>query len=191
MDGFIRVNRNAFSHEFCNKVIDYFNEAEEGGLVIDRQSHDQVPKLLKQDLAKFIPEQSFPFSHTSKEILTEFNDVFWGKCYAEYANQYDILSSCDAHKSYTIKIQKTRPGEGYHVWHAENTCREHSNRLLTWTVYLNDEFEAGETEFLYQHYRYKPNKGDCVIFPAAFTHTHRGNPPIGGDKYIITGWIEF
>ena len=50
MDGFIRVNKNVFSHEFCNKVIDYFNEAEEGGLVIDRQSHDQVPKLLKQDL---------------------------------------------------------------------------------------------------------------------------------------------
>lgn len=137
MDGFIRINRNAFSHEFCDKVINYFNGAEEGGLVIDRQSHDQVPKLLKQDLAKFLPEQSFPFSHTSTEILTEFNDVFWGKCYKEYADQYDILSTCAAHNSYTIKIQKTRPGEGYHVWHAENTCREHSNRLLT-DLTLND-----------------------------------------------------
>jgi len=38
---------------------------------------------------------------------------------------------------------------------------------------------------------YKPKKGDCIIFPTAYTHTHRGNPPIGGDKYIITGWVEF
>lgn len=26
---------------------------------------------------------------------------------------------------------------------------------------------------------------------AGFTHTHRGNPPISGTKYIITGWVEF
>jgi hypothetical protein len=81
-----------------------------------------------------------------------------------------------------MKIQKTQPGQGYHIWHAETTNKETANRLLTWTVYLNDDFEAGETEFLYQQYRYKPSKGDCIIFPAAYTHTHRGNPPIGGTK---------
>jgi hypothetical protein len=117
--------------------------------------------------------------------------VFWGDCYKQYAEKYSILSTLAEHKSYTMKIQKTQPGQGYHIWHAETTNRETGNRLLTWTVYLNDEFEAGETEFLYQHYRYKPQKGDCIIFPAAYTHTHRGNPPIGGDKYIITGWVEF
>ena len=117
--------------------------------------------------------------------------MFWGHCYKEYADQFDILKTFAEHKSYTMKIQKTQPGQGYHIWHAEATNKESSHRLLTWTVYLNDEFEAGETEFLYQHYRYKPQKGDCIIFPAAYTHTHRGNPPIGGDKYIITGWVEF
>jgi hypothetical protein len=73
----------------------------------------------------------------------------------------------------------------------KQTDRESSTRVLVWTVYLNDNFDAGETEFLYQQYRYKPKRGDVVIFPAAFTHTHRGNPPINGTKYIITGWIEF
>ena len=23
------------------------------------------------------------------------------------------------------------------------------------------------------------------------THVHRGNPPLSGSKYIITGWLEF
>ena len=28
------------------------------------------------------------------------------------------------------------------------------------------------------------------IFPAGFMHTHRGNPPISNDKYILTGWFS-
>ena len=27
-----------------------------------------------------------------------------------------------------------------------------------------------------------------IMFPAGFTHTHRGNPPIGNPKYIATSW---
>ena len=189
MDNFIEVYKNVFSDEFCKQVIEWFKVAEENGMTLDRQSHDNASKMNKEDLATYLPH--FPMQHTSKALLNEFNRVFWGECYKQYADKFDVLKTCDKHNSYTIKIQKTQPGQGYHVWHPETTNRESSNRLLTWSVYLNDNFEAGETEFLYQHYRYKPQKGDCIIFPAAFTHTHRGNPPIGGDKYIITGWVEF
>ena len=55
-------------------------------------------------------------------------------------------------------------------------------------LYLNDDFEGGETEFLYQNRRELPVAGDVIIFPAGYTHTHRGNPPIGGTKYIATSW---
>ena len=36
--------------------------------------------------------------------------------------------------------------------------------------------------------RVKAKTGRLIIFPAGYTHTHRGNPPIGGDKYILTNW---
>ena len=36
-----------------------------------------------------------------------------------------------------------------------------------------------------------PKAGSLLIAPAAFTHTHRGNRPVGGDKYIATSWILF
>ena len=42
-----------------------------------------------------------------------------------------------------------------------------------------------------KHLRVKPKQGTLVIWPAAFTHTHRGNPPLSNDKYIVTGWTEF
>ena len=189
MDNFIEVYKGAFSDEYCDNLIQYFKNAEEGGMTVNRQDHEGSLKMDKEDLATYIP--SFPMNHTQKELMIEFNRLFWEGCYKQYAKKYSILNNLQKHASYTIKLQKTQPGQGYHVWHCESTDRETSCRLLTWTVYLNDEFEAGETEFLYQQYRYKPSKGDCIIFPANFTHTHRGNPPIGGDKYIITGWVEF
>ena len=57
-------------------------------------------------------------------------------------------------------------------------------------IYLNDDFENGETEFLYQQTRITPKEGKFIIFPCSWPWTHRGNPPIGGSKYIITSWIE-
>ena len=53
---------------------------------------------------------------------------------------------------------------------------------------MNTIEEGGETEFLYINKRIKAEQGRLIIFPASFTHTHRGNPPIGQDKYIIATW---
>ena len=64
-------------------------------------------------------------------------------------------------------------------------------RSGAYILYLNDVPEGGETEFLYQRLRVSPKEGTLVIFPASYTHTHRGNPPLRGSKYIMTGWIEF
>ena len=56
-------------------------------------------------------------------------------------------------------------------------------------IYLNDVEEGGETEWLYQQLKIKPKKNTAVIWPGSFTHLHRGNPPISGTKYILTGWF--
>lgn len=84
---------------------------------------------------------------------------------------------------------------GYPYWHCEQYPRDREcealHRVLLWTAYLNDEFAEGETEFLFQQRKVKPQTGALVIAPAAFTHTHRGNRPRGGDKYIATSWVLF
>jgi hypothetical protein len=95
-----------------------------------------------------------------------------------------------------INLQRYSAGRGgYPYWHCELFPRdahgETLHRHLLWTVYLNDGFDAGETEFLYQQRRIVPKTGSLLIAPAAFTHTHRGNRPDGGDKVIATSWILF
>jgi hypothetical protein len=93
-------------------------------------------------------------------------------------------------------LQRYTDGRGgYPYWHCEHYPRhpdaETLHRTVLWTLYLNDGFEAGETEFLYQQRRVVPRSGTLLIAPVAFTHTHRGNTPRGGDKYIATGWALF
>jgi len=90
----------------------------------------------------------------------------------------------------SFKIQKTNPSEGYHGWHHEVGNKSVTDRVLVYTIYLNNIKEGGETEFLYQQKRISPNVGDICFFPPYFTHTHRGNPPIKNSKYIVTGWFN-
>ena len=95
-----------------------------------------------------------------------------------------------------INLQHYRADAGgYPYWHCELYPRDASgeslHRWLLWTIYLNEGFEAGETEFLYQERRIEPRTGRLLIAPTAFTHTHRGNRPRGGDKVIATSWILF
>ena len=91
-----------------------------------------------------------------------------------------------------MKMQKTSSGGGYHVWHGEQGNGDQANRGLVYMLYLNTvPVEAnGETEFLYQQRRINPVENTMVLWPASFTHTHRGNPVYGDNhKYIITGWF--
>lgn len=95
-----------------------------------------------------------------------------------------------------INIQRYTANQGgYPYWHCELYPRDASceslHRTLLWTLYLNDGFDEGETEFLYQSRKVRPRTGSLLVAPAAFTHTHRGNRPVGGDKYIATSWVLF
>jgi hypothetical protein len=97
----------------------------------------------------------------------------------------------------TINLQKYFADQGgYPYWHCElhpspEDDGESLHRVVLWTVYLNDNFGEGETEFFYQRRKIMPKTGSLLIAPTAFTHTHRGNTPKGGDKYIATRWVLF
>jgi len=98
----------------------------------------------------------------------------------------------------SINLQKYISDQGgYPYWHCElypkpgDAQSETLHRTLLWTIYLNDGFDEGETQFLYQRRKIAPKTGSLLIAPAAFTHTHRGNMPKGGNKYIATSWVLF
>lgn len=88
-------------------------------------------------------------------------------------------------------IQRTRPGQFYH-WHIDGGSHQFSQRQLVAVWYLNDvQGPGGETEFLYQEVRIRPEQGKLILFPPFWTHEHRGVTLQKGVKYIATTWVVF
>ena len=128
-----------------------------------------------------------PFWPTNaNEIHTSMID----KCLTSYIKDFPFLGSIVDWVSSSTLLQQTKPMQGFHAFHAENASWPNKDKTLAWMIYLNDVDEGGETEFLYQRLRFKPKKNCAIIWPGSFTHLHRGNPPISGNKYILTGWYS-
>jgi prolyl 4-hydroxylase len=70
-------------------------------------------------------------------------------------------------------------------------------RIGTFLIYLNDDFEGGETIFPRIDLTFRPRKGDALFFanvtrdglPDTAT-LHAGLAPTKGDKWIISQWIR-
>lgn len=187
---FIGMYQNVFPDGFCNHMIEEFERLSNMGMCGNRQDDENVHKHIKQDYFNFslnLKSHSF----TSYNDISPTQIVVSGlqNCFNQYEEEYDILKK-DNLFSTVFKMQKTPPGGGYHIWHFEQGPNELSSRCLAWIAYLNTIEEAGETEFLYQRLRILPKENTMIIFPASFTHTHRGNVVHGNkSKYVITGWF--
>jgi hypothetical protein len=188
IENFIGVFENAFSKEYCDELIKHFEDCHEVGLSLTRQQDDPTrAKTLIDDNQVYLVD----FLSAAKPVISTFNHIFWNQIHPVYADKFDVLKKHGQYANYTVKLQRTDVGQGYHVWHCESTNKDTCNRLLVWTLYLNDVEEGGETEFLYYPRRIKPKTGTLVIWPSSFMHTHRGNPPLSNTKYIATGILEF
>ena len=189
-DNFVGIYDNFFSDDLCDALIQHFDWCAENNRTHGRPDKEK----LKNDSAIFLNAESMQeinFRYTNlPSHISNFNDIFWDVCYADYLKKYSVLSDYDRHTIFTYKIQKTNPGEGYHLWHSEHGNREFSVRVGVYILYLNDVEEGGETEFLYLSKRINPKKGRLLIFPPNYPWAHRGNPPLTGSKYIMTGWME-
>ena len=194
IDNFIGVFDKALSKEHCEELIKVYEDSVELNYAISRKDMGKE-KIYQDNNLVFVGSKTYVkddiFFDAVQPPVQQFVNLAWTS-YEEYAKKYGVLTSLASHRFYdSVKIQKTKPSEGYHVWHCEHDNRKNGSRLLLVMVYLNDVEEGGETEFLYQSRRVKPKQGTMVICPSSFTHTHRGNPPLTGDKYMINGWIEY
>lgn len=187
---FIMVWDNIFSQEMCNQVIEHFNYAKSLGLTYSRQQVEGIPTVAKKDETYFpVDEMIEELQIANSKIFSTLKDVLQPITH-QYVQEYSGLTNATFAFN-TFRLQKTPIGGGYHAWHHERGDNENIYRVLAVILYLNDVHEGGETEFFHQHKRLQPKAGRLCIWPAGFTHTHRGNPPLSNEKYIITTWGQF
>jgi len=175
------------SPEICDDLINYFEAnkkyctkghcgTEGGKSIVDPN------RKLSFDLT--ISYQNFDVSiGIYREQLQEVLDNYLKKY--SWANR---VASFNINENFNI--QKYPKEGGFKEWHFENSGQAYLiNRHLVFMTYLND-VEDGGTEFFYQDITTSAKKGLTLIWPAGWTHLHRGQVS-KKEKYIITGWYGF
>jgi hypothetical protein len=80
--------------------------------------------------------------------------------------------------------------------HAADLARR-GQRIGTFLIYLNDDYEGGETDFPRAGLAHRGRTGDALFFanvtpdgrPDPLT-VHAGRPPASGEKWIFSQWIR-
>ena len=189
IDNFIGVYDNYITKTECDKAIKLYEDQDKFNNTVNRIGFEQSSILQKQDQQFFAGSHNIDiYWQTLKPMMLNFDMAF--KHYTENTGAQQAYDGGPFHFT-TLKIQKTLPTEGYHVWHIEHGKGfDNEPRAFVYSIYLNDVKEGGETEFLHFSKRIKPKTGRIVIWPAAFPYVHRGNPPLSGKKYILTSWMN-
>ena len=166
----------------CNQLIQWFEEDEEhhtpgalgAGVVVENIKHSTDLGLDFRDRSCRYREVLFPIVTSG---MTRYTDHYpfvlelapWG-----VTNAYNI--------------QRYTDGEGFFKLHCEAMTKVNWNRMVAWTLYLNDS-PCG-TDYPEQETVVEAKQGRLALFPATWTHPHKGVTPNVGTKYIATGWIE-
>jgi len=180
---FISVYKGVATDEYCQNMIDAWEDIHTNSSSVIGEMKGEISNgnsINRKDSSYFFNIENKPMAQATYDLLNA--------CLNLYIDEHPSLGDYNL-VSTEIKVQKTKPKGGFHVWHCEQQGLKDMMRQLTWTIYLNDIPDGeGETEFLEYGVRVQPKKGDVCIFPASWTHTHRGNPVYTKDKYIATGW---
>jgi hypothetical protein len=213
MDNFIKIYENALSNKLCKYFIDFFDEQEKLGKVwrgktgTNKTSNKKVKdsidlnlgyhQKLNVNLNKL--SKYFDIVHNKFKEYMMYYQTDADTLYKEFFNSGidNILMNYNniTYENYPSWLgpvihKYNPPNQGYHAYHADWGSSEEkaARRMMIGMVYLNDVEEGGETEFFHQKVKIKPEQGTLVIWPAYFTHLHKGHPPISGSKYIMNTW---
>jgi len=176
---------NALSKKECEIIINQFEKSEQGPGKVYLDGVLQEVSHLKKCMT--LDDSNFDDGSIITNIV--------GNQLAKFIKRYDqeqpqlrILSRWSLYQGYSIQKYETED-DGYKDWHAEaGSSGPPSNRILAWMFYLNNA-KSG-TEFM-NYPTVRAKMGRCVIWPAGWTHIHKGVTPNQGIKYIITGWISY
>jgi len=190
----IALYKNVYPDGYCKHLISEFERLESSGAGANRQKSEKANKHDKDDYQISIELKNHFLArfdgHDSCDLFFEGLQV----CYDNYVEKYSVLKDAGKIRATVMKMQRTGPGGGYHIWHCEQNAGNSASRVVVYMLYLNDisPEDGAETEFLYQKKRFNPTENTMVIWPAAYTHAHRGNPVLGEThKYIVTGWFYY
>tara|TARA_B110000285_G_scaffold157505_1_gene175697 strand:+ start:1263 stop:1823 length:561 start_codon:yes stop_codon:yes gene_type:complete len=170
---------DAFDKGFCEKVIAEYQHNKRIGATCVR--NDGIRKDNQQEFN----QMDMRNSEIAGEFFANLND-----CVIDYMTELGLQNIIGKtyFKNMLVQGYIANNFESYSTWHCEAGTLDDSDRAFVYMLYLNENFEGGTTDFMYQKHQEIPKQGKLVIWPAGYTHTHRGGMLLSGEKIIATGW---
>jgi len=189
---FIEIYDNAVSSDNCKEIIKWFEtefpHSKRRGTVMFEDGTGRIDTRCKTDW------EIDPY----KTILS--NNTFYDKIIIDaldkgtrsYRESYPCVDIIDPWNVCDVyNIQKYDPGDGYHALHCESCNAATVQRVMAWMIYLNTVTDEGGTYFSAYDKTLEAKEGRLVIWPAYFTHLHKGVVSKTQTKYIATGWFTY
>ena len=174
--------------EICDGLLDFWVNQQflpvTPGQVYD-QGDIHVNKDLKDSMDVHIPHQ------IGLPMIQEYREALQGVL-NDYCEKFPFCQTSRFQLVEPMSMQCYPVGGGFKEWHTERLSPLPGNvyRHLVWMTYLNDVPDGG-TEWYHQDLYIPAKKGYTVIWPADWTHFHKGRTSQTSEKQIITGWFSF
>lgn len=186
VQNYITLYRDTFSKEKCQNLIDKF------------EKHTEFHDVKKTD-AKDGWQMSFTQLHLSEHKEFEVENKALKRLFLEAISVYKKEHDIQPHqwpKEFQlepIRMKRYLPNSNEKFdEHVEVTNLETAKRFMVAVLYLNDDFEGGETDFTQFKVMVKPKQGSMVLFPAGWNWLHRGKAVRGeSPKYIVGTLLHY
>ena len=180
---FIFEFNNSLSDKDCEDIIKRFEQSK------DQHYQGRVGQKFEQNTEI---KKSTDMVVSGKEDWKDIDDLLFtslAKALSGIKKQYDFFNG--PFKDIGYAVQKTMSGEYYH-WHIDSGSHQFSDRQLVAIWYLNNvEGPGGETEFLNQEVKIKPEVGRLLMFPPTWQYYHAGLKPVSGKKYLLSSYCHY
>ena len=177
MEDYIRVYENVISSNWCDALIEKFEDFDDQHEVFDDQ--------------RFFIQINF-----AKDVLWQYESDYLSKILLEQVKKYEkdvnVLNQWPS--KYTlepIRMKRYLPNQKDNFpSHVDVTGTDNNSRFLVMFLYLSDN-EKGETIFPQHHFTSKCKQGNILIFPSLWPWLHSGNFPVDTPKYIVGSYLHY
>lgn len=180
MSTFNFIEEYKIDNKICDSFIKYFKKNKEYKKIGSCGDKGTIDTTIKN-----CTEAYFFNNSNNKNIVNFFKKL--SDCLSSYVEKYNIKE--EILTQFCNNIQYYKPKQGYPALHYERG-QTFPKRQLVYMLYCNTVTDKGGTEFPYQNLTLSAVKGKLVIWPAEFTHPHKGIISNTQEKYIVTGWVE-
>tara|TARA_B100000287_G_scaffold284855_1_gene268485 strand:+ start:410 stop:997 length:588 start_codon:yes stop_codon:yes gene_type:complete len=179
-EDFFGVYDNALTKEECEILINQFEKSGPVPGYVAMGYRPEEKKCMQIDC--YFDDES---------VISNLVKIKLSECMFKYTKKYlslGHLRKWEIDNGYNLQRYDDET-DGYKMWHCEHGPLDTSSRrIMAWMFYLNNA-QSGTDFMHFSNVRAK--MGRCVIWPAFWTHLHKGVIPNKGLKYIITGWASF